>query len=207
VEARFPSLELSWLNRIDKWLPIPRFVFADFGDEAASAHYCCPWPCEQIYEGKPIDRSRGIIAVNTRYCDDMQWVAASIAHEWRHHHQWHSGLKYDGEGFDTREGEDHDASVKRYFLQSKMERDAIMFEEKVHPSDIGQYWLSLIGLYEPRIIYSFGLQRSHADPRSQLRTLRNGGAFGDTSHAFRFVLQGIQNTLAARRDSWWHEAL
>lgn len=152
-EIRHPSQHLSWLSRLDKWLPFPRLVFADLGD-GCGGHYQCPWKWEHWYDGTPINSKRGIIAVNTR-CDESEF-AATLAHEWRHHWQWLSGWKNDSPQFVCANDADYDSAIRTFFSASQSERDALRFQEQVAPTGYAAEWQSLCGLYIPSKLFSFG---------------------------------------------------
>lgn len=129
------SIELGWLAKGDKSLFLPELVFAEIPTGG-----CYHAPEHGVNEEYGCDARKGIIVVSTLYGSEV--VAATLAHEWRHHWQWWSGIKFDyvpwiGE-------EDYDSELRAYFKRSSTERDALRFEMKKAQAPHHDEWMSIL---------------------------------------------------------------
>src|SRR3990167_108469 len=94
-----PSLELNWLKKYDKSLSLPLVLFIE--DMEHNGLYYEPQNREIIVENKLYSVEKGVLLIRLSDREDAD-VAATIAHEWRHHWQrFNSSLYYDGNDFNS----------------------------------------------------------------------------------------------------------
>lgn len=135
------GMELRWLRRYDRHLVVPEVVFVDglkteWGQECGG--YYAP-PEKRIFDigGHEVDGRFGVIAVNS---SEAGSIPATLAHEWRHHWQWHRGIEFDHVAYDV---SDYEASIGNYFRSSRTEMDALLFEHKVARGWVNEYFMEL----------------------------------------------------------------
>lgn len=132
------SIELGWLSRHDKDLPLPELVFAS-RLAGCSGYYARPGRCESFVGGKGFDLTGGLIVCGET---DAREAANTIAHEWRHHWQiFHMGLKDSLTRFN--ETIDYDSAIREFFKDWR-EMDALLFSHRRAPSPISHSWMELI---------------------------------------------------------------
>lgn len=138
------SLEFNWLRWRDRSLVIPEVVYVSkpvhpqFGTECGG-FYCQPGKYELRVEDQFYDGAFGVIVVAAdAKCDGR----STLAHEWRHHWQRHNGIAFDSALWDSRKH--YETAIRQYFRNSKCEIDALRFETAVAPSDVNDYWMSLV---------------------------------------------------------------
>lgn len=129
---RNPSLELRWLQRKSKEIPLPILIVGDLGGHAAGLQYK-PWDCHEVVAGHDVDRRHGIIAVDDEYCDRMSFESI-LAHEWRHQWQDFNCLGPYDWPVQTPDAP-HKQRMVEYFTTSKREQDALFFEVKFAADD------------------------------------------------------------------------
>jgi len=130
-------IELNWLRKGNKEIPLPEIVFdiiVDFG--------ACHWPRQndEVMVGNRFYdlTDRGLIVINQKYSDDGGWVLNSIAHEWRHACQkFHGHILH---SIFPREG-DYKENTIWYFKSHWWEMDALLFSLKVAPDETSTLWL------------------------------------------------------------------
>lgn len=133
------SLELNWIRREDKTLPLPRVVFHPLDGMGGFYHF--PEPAEVLIGETHYDATKGLIVVST----ETEHPASIIAHEWRHHWQTFHGWTYDGIDWPEVETDDeYWPNVARYFAASKSELDALLFEHRKAPDWISERWCSML---------------------------------------------------------------
>lgn len=128
------SLATNWIRRkTDKTLPIPEIMEWPL---ALAGQYYPPNPDGEIFtlKGRPLSMRYGVIVVSANYEDDVK--AGIIAHEWRHHMQYYSGVKYDKPLYSPKQS--YNKMARQYFLTSKAEMDALRFQYK-HAGFLGAY--------------------------------------------------------------------
>jgi hypothetical protein len=130
------SLELNWLSRRDKQLILPDIVFHDFSE--CQGCYCQPHWYGKAVDGIEVKSRNGTIIVNPRTSSS---IAATMAHEWRHHWQYHRGVLGASRWIPTAAG--YWADIVQYF-QIPHERDALEFECRVAPEDLNLEFLSIL---------------------------------------------------------------
>lgn len=137
--SRHASLELNWLARHEKQLPLPRVLFAPL--PLCSGIYFWPWPRAQFEFGLEIPPSNGTIVVSTLY-PEMP-VPSTLAHEFRHHWQcWNGMLPKKNKGW--KEPTDYAEAIALYFTTQLHEWDALRFEIKHAACDVTDEWLDMI---------------------------------------------------------------
>lgn len=143
------SLETNWIRKkTDKTLPIPEIM--EYPLSGCGGQYYHPVPNAEIYtlKGKPLSMRYGVIVICSGYDDDVK--AGIIAHEWRHHMQHYSGIKYETPKCRSNDviGEKYNSFARQYFLTSHSEMDALRFQYK---------HVGFLGLYKPweELFYDF----------------------------------------------------
>jgi hypothetical protein len=131
---RLRSLELNWLRNFDRTLPIPEVMFYPL--QGCAGKYYHPHPSEMYdADGHPYERHRGVIVVSPKF---EEFVAANIAHEWRHHWQYYQGMKFEIPKKDLFKKLDYEDALLQYFTTSKTEMDALRFEHWA--VGVHEYW-------------------------------------------------------------------
>lgn len=137
------SLELRWLARHDKDILLPEIVFAPDMDKIArnrcAGCYWKPEHSEYLIGESFVPFDRGVIAIGT---EDPELIPGIIAHEWRHHWQFHRGLlpsKVAAWKFST----DYDTTIRRFFRERPHEMDALKYQLKHAPDWHSQNMLDL----------------------------------------------------------------
>ncbi len=137
--VKHPGLEIAWLRKHDRALVVPEIVFAEI---ETSGFYAHPRPDTRDINGVVVDCSRGIIVVNS--LDEAELHASTLAHEWRHHWQRHNGWAEDGSSWSVTDGSrPYEERIVEFLRRFPSERDAVMFEHRVAPSWVTDYWLEL----------------------------------------------------------------
>jgi len=144
---KLSSLELNWLSKKDKYLPIPEVVFVD--SFYAGGCYFHPDRCQVLIGDKFINCDKGIIIVNTEYAEkdselmySNNWIPSCLAHEWRHHWQYYNVddekdyINWSFEGYDT---DEYWESIFSFFEKSNKELDALKFQHNIYPTEYSGY--------------------------------------------------------------------
>ena len=136
IRLRNPSLEFNWLpNSIRKGLSTPRVVLSNRID--CGGFYCNKTPERYIHPWLGMDVSEAPVVAVTELAGS---VAASLAHEYRHHWQWNNfGHRMRPSVWDS-QNQDYKASIVRYFRTYWWEMDALKFELKHAPNDVSRLW-------------------------------------------------------------------
>lgn len=133
------SIELGWLNRRDKDLPLPQFTFVP-NLKGCGGYYARPDRRVHFVNERGLSLRNGLIVCG-QHTDTLE-VANTIAHEWRHHWQlFHVGLKDSPTQFDT--SVDYHLAIKKFF-KDRLELDALLFSHHIAPSPTSAYWMELI---------------------------------------------------------------
>ena len=135
--VKHPSLEIGWLAKKEKWLPMPEVVLCEGLDVAGC--YIGPSENPQLYGDYLVRPSRGTILA-ADYGEAMP-LAGTIAHEFRHHWQKWKGIKFDGMGWANQKGKSYTEAIVEYFLGSVTEMDALLFELKYAHCDESEWRL------------------------------------------------------------------
>lgn len=131
---RLRSLETNWLRNFDRTIPIPEVMFYPL--RGCAGKYYRPQETEMYdLDGRPYEMHRGVIVVSPKF---EEHVAANIAHEWRHHWQYHRGIKFVIPKKDPQWDDDYELKLLQYFTSSRTELDALRFEYRV--AGIHEYW-------------------------------------------------------------------
>jgi hypothetical protein len=116
------SIDLRFVSRLDKGLSLPTlWIVPPRGD------------CGGFY-----DPSRKLIVAY-----ESEHIAGTIAHEWRHHWQDQRYQPRRYRSWSQMRSGDYCNSIVEYFKQP-IEFDALLFEFRMAPSEVSEYWLSLI---------------------------------------------------------------
>lgn len=133
--------EVNWLRKYDRSLVVPEVVFTPklvlAGHGEVGGAYYHPARGELLVDGKAIDRAFGVIVVSL-----VSNLPATIAHEWRHHWQWHRGVSFDHRRW--REEILYEDAIREYFQGSSSELDALRFQNQVAPDETSRHWLDLL---------------------------------------------------------------
>jgi len=136
---------LYWLQRKAKDLIKPRVLVVP-GYAFEKYPGCYYHPRKEGYgvyfEGRFILLDRGLIIVSESVDRDKDFLASTLAHEWRHHWQWFN-FKYRKPvvGFDYAIPYP-EAIVK--FYRNRKELDALLFSHEVAPCDLTRLWKSWV---------------------------------------------------------------
>lgn len=141
-----PSIDLNWLSRRDKQLPIPQLHYDPLLEEYGGVYYDPEFGIFEYDENHTFDCKNGLIVVSTIYEEDIE---STLAHEWRHHWQTFNGCcldyEYGLESYDFSDWDTYDHNIKRYFLENDFEFDALLFEARMTKNEQAKERLSLIG--------------------------------------------------------------
>jgi len=81
------SLDLFFITRHYKQVVLPKIKYANIGNNIYGIYF---YPNKTIIcAGEEIFTDKGLIIINSEFPQDH---ASTIAHEWRHHWQYHNGL-------------------------------------------------------------------------------------------------------------------
>lgn len=130
-----PSLELNWLpNSFLKGLPTPNIALV------SDSGYSGAYYQHQDYAWDDMDlRSKPLIIIDICITD----AASTIAHEMRHHWQYHNGIEFDNVAW-NRDINYYDALIE-YYTKSYTEFDALRFERKFAPDEDNEYiWMIIL---------------------------------------------------------------
>lgn len=127
------NLELNFVAKYDKTIIVPVIVFANY--IGLRGQYLNP-ERNECYDsdGHSYDMNKGVIVVNPTLANDNE-IMNAIAHEWRHHWQYHRGIKYDGISDNTYTWDGY----INYFKKSKAELDALLFARKYAKTESDEY--------------------------------------------------------------------
>jgi len=131
------SIELSWIARQDKSLPLPLLDFDVLPDEYGARYYP-PMRYDLEFNDKVFPLDHGLIQVNTIY---NPCTASSLAHEWRHHWQAYHGWKLPGHPIQA--SISYDDRIKRHFKWPE-EKDALRFELRHTPDDRNREFMDIL---------------------------------------------------------------
>lgn len=138
-----PSLELRWLKP-DKGLSLPLIVMANWRSDYGGCYHR-PWPYQYEINGRFYDGAKGIIEIVDTAKDKLSISTGSIiAHEFRHHWQWHQGLAAGNTENAYNPDIDYKSTIINYFMKQPKEMDALMFEQKMYPCDVTREWAEWI---------------------------------------------------------------
>jgi hypothetical protein len=125
------SLELNWIRKVDKSLIMPEVVFSSL--DWAGGQYFRPFHGEELLiDGKHYPREHGLIEVSTIQNATDWEIAATLAHEWRHHWQACHGIEF-AEAFKWPhkfDNDDYDDLIVKFFTLNTYEMDAVRFQHR-----------------------------------------------------------------------------
>lgn len=126
-------MSITWLPlSVRKGLDTPKIVYESYTDQPYGGFY----------------RNNMILVV----VRDEKDIPAIIAHEYKHHIQKHTGNKFIVpndvlEGFNKYS---YNRAIRNYFRRMWWEMEALVFQEKYTPTEIGRFWLQ--GLVVPHVL-------------------------------------------------------
>ena len=133
------SLWFTWLRKEDKSLSLPDIVFAD--EPNRSGCYYHPDRNPVFIGANEYCPRRGLIVVGIESNDDEQ-IANTIAHEWRHHWQFHNMKHTPYASFDS--SIPYQAAIRNFFRSDHKEMDALIFSHKIAPCETTEIWLEYL---------------------------------------------------------------
>ena len=142
VVAVSRSIDLSFLSRHAKDLPLPELVY-HHDDEGRYGFYLPPFTRRWQIGDRDYAGKNGVIVVTT-----PELVQATLAHEWRHHWQFHNKSRAflhklgTFGGFDINSEDESDMGIRCYFRSSPMEFDALRYEVRRTPNEENLEWLN-----------------------------------------------------------------
>ena len=142
-----PSWQLRRFFRRWRDIPVPVVVESASGD--FGGRYFHPGQGEVLLDGHlyvPLDR--GVIEINITH---HEGYASTMAHEWRHHVQMHTG-HHDGQSSSWNAGEDYWDAILAYFSGNPLELDALIFEATEEPSPGPLEWIDWIRENDPHLL-------------------------------------------------------
>lgn len=125
--------ELNWIAKktITITKPVIAFENIDYG-----GCYYPPSKCEILVNDRHYTLDKGLIIINPT---ETKEIVNCIAHEWRHHLQFMTGIKPESIEWDYKNG-DYEQSIIDYFTKSKTEMDALLYSNKYAPSELSILW-------------------------------------------------------------------
>jgi hypothetical protein len=140
-------IELNWLRKGHKEIDLPEVIYIS-PKIGYSAAYYRPVKEEIFIEGRYYNREKGIIVLVDNRREEDKGFASSIAHEWRHHWQFHKGFllplsakrPYDPE----KAAENYKREIIQFFKQNSDEMDALLFSVRKVPCDYELEWIEWI---------------------------------------------------------------
>jgi hypothetical protein len=139
-------LETRWL-KAPKWLPAPTIVVAT---ELTNADgFYAPPPLGDVFDhGGCFEKAKGTGLIVLAACANEE----VLAHEFRHHWQWHCGVPFDHVPFNP--DKDYREAVVEFFLKSYTESDALRYElKKVPKSPVVNVWLDWIKTHVATVVH------------------------------------------------------
>lgn len=124
-------MSITWLPlSVRKGLDTPKVVYEPYVDQPYGGFY----------------RDNMILVV----VHDEKDAAATIAHEYKHHIQRHTGKKFTvpNNVLDGFSKYSYNKAIRNYFRQMWWEMEALVFQEKHAPTEVGKFWLQ--GLVLPQ---------------------------------------------------------
>jgi hypothetical protein len=135
-------IELNWLRKFDRSIPLPEIMLEDLPMGAGYVH---KQRGEILVGERYCDlTNRGLIVLSLRYSNDDGYMVNAIAHEWRHHVQWEKGkrnireVSFDAFGEDF--VSDYKRSIIKYYTIQWWEMDALLFSLKFASDETSQLW-------------------------------------------------------------------
>jgi hypothetical protein len=130
------SIELNWLSRRDKQIPLPALVFGSLNGPQGVCY--APWWGEVEVDGVLHGTDKGLIVIDP---DEATSVAATLAHEWRHHWQTMNGWKIAGSNHDFSDPDTYWGNIRDFFRSQPWEMDALRFELAMAPCEMAKQFM------------------------------------------------------------------
>ena len=149
------SIDLGWLSRRDKSIPLPLLAFtsdSDFNEDASGSYY---HPESQGYDlfGTTVDVGQALIVIGLDHIDyEKRWLEATLAHEWRHHWQWYNWSYWPDTPARMNKDISYEDATAQYFA-TPQERDALWYECLMGKSDLS-LWRKALTLGD-RPVYGY----------------------------------------------------
>lgn len=134
------SLDLRWLSRHARGIPVPKLVVDDDLIDCGGYYFPSVDSEAIINDDLVVDGKSGVIVVSGYHAERHH---STIAHEWRHHWQMHTGNGWDVVLDWNYEELGYERSIAEYFKQPH-ELDALLFERRVAPSEVNEEWFDVI---------------------------------------------------------------
>ncbi len=142
-------MELNWLRKGSKEIPLPNIVFTSELTEYSGIYYR-PERDELRIGNRYYDLVKGLIGVSTNdddsflYKRDDKTILKTIAHEWRHHWQYFTRKFYVEEGTVFQDDGDYDQSIVRFHSSNVNEMDAFLFSIRKCKCNTNMYQFDLL---------------------------------------------------------------
>lgn len=147
MQIKLPSLELNWLSKLDRSLPMPEVAYFKGHEIDFWGKYYPPWKGEEKIGNEFYDRKNGIIAIADHGLPDIWWHLGSVlAHEYRHHWQWRNGHQWDNnilDPFTEIENLGYELGTYTYYTQPH-ELDALKFQFLRQPCEAIDYVVEIL---------------------------------------------------------------
>ena len=135
--TRHSALELSWLARRERQLPVPAVLYV--ADLSVGGYYVWPSSGVQYVEGIEVPPGRGTIIASVER--EILTLEAVLAHEWSHHVAFWNGQKYEVPRWrPPATAADQSRAFRDYFTSSRSELSALRYQTR-HARDEGSRWL------------------------------------------------------------------
>jgi len=132
-------IELNWLAKADKYIPLPIVVFTPL--DYCGGFFAYPQKKEGLIGEKYYPLDRGLIAVDDRSSN----FSSTLAHEWRHLWQLYNlGKKDYCHRPDASPGLPYKQRIIKYFLSDARELDALLFQRKKVYAEYAERWYEWI---------------------------------------------------------------
>lgn len=137
-----PSLDFNWLPMsVRKGISTPRLLYIDEQHHYGGMYYFS-MPYHYIIQEPDIDLDLDLYEGGVVVVAGENGAAHTLAHEYRHHWQRETGRLNEGSQFDA--GSDYETSIRRFFTADPHERDALMFQHRLAPDDLSEYWMQIL---------------------------------------------------------------
>ena len=140
------SIDLYFLSKQNKSLSLPNIIYENITNifNCSACYYSSKFFKEILINNKYYNCNKGLIVINTDtdFCDKNE-IENTIAHEWRHHYQ-HLKNIYEIINNNYKWEENYDNEIINFYTKYQTEMDALLFSQKIAPTEENKYIINLI---------------------------------------------------------------